>query len=85
MSQNADVIDKVRTSFTENHRLTVREIADEVGISRGSENTILTKNLGMRSVVAKSVPMLLLPEQQQLRHEVERRTYWSAPIGTLSS
>jgi hypothetical protein len=32
-SQNADVIDKVRTIIMEDHRLTIRESADEVGIS----------------------------------------------------
>jgi hypothetical protein len=31
----------------EDCRLTVREIADEVGIGRRSANTIVTKNLGM--------------------------------------
>jgi hypothetical protein len=32
-SQNADVIDKVQTLIMEGRRLTVREIADEGGIS----------------------------------------------------
>jgi hypothetical protein len=45
----------------EDRCLTVREIADEVGISSGSANTILTKDLGMRRVAAKFVPKLLLP------------------------
>jgi hypothetical protein len=46
--------------------MTVWEIADEVGISRGSTNTILTEDLGMRRVVPKFALKLLLPEQQQL-------------------
>jgi histone-lysine N-methyltransferase SETMAR len=54
----------------EDRRLTVREIADEVGFSRGSANTILTEDVGMRRVAAKFVPKLLSPEQQQLRLEV---------------
>jgi histone-lysine N-methyltransferase SETMAR len=69
-SRNADVIDKVRTLIMEDRRLTVREIADEVGISRGSANTILTEDVGMRRVAAKFVPKLLSPEQQQLCLEV---------------
>jgi hypothetical protein len=63
-SRNADGIDKVWTSIMKDRRLTIREIADEVGISRGSANTILTEDLGMQRVVAKSVPKLLLLEQQ---------------------
>ncbi|XP_033606072.1 uncharacterized protein LOC117282053 [Cryptotermes secundus] len=54
----------------QDRRLAICEIADEVGISRGSANTILTDDLGMRRVAAKFVPKLLSPEQQQLRLEV---------------
>jgi hypothetical protein len=57
--------------------LTVQEIADEVGISRGSANMISTKDLGMRRVAAKSVPKLLSPEQQQLHLEVEQMLEWA--------
>ncbi|PNF42337.1 hypothetical protein B7P43_G03673, partial [Cryptotermes secundus] len=69
-SQNADVIEKVRTLIMGDRRLTIREVADEVRISRGYANTILTEDLGMRRVAAKFVPKLLSPEQQQLRLEV---------------
>jgi hypothetical protein len=54
----------------EDRRLTVQEIADGVGISRDSANTILTKDFGMRRAVEKFVPKLLSPVQQQLRLEV---------------
>jgi hypothetical protein len=40
----------------EDHRLTFREIAEDVGIRRGSTNTILTQDFVMQRVVAKSVP-----------------------------
>jgi AraC-like DNA-binding protein len=50
--------------------LTVREIADEVGISICSANSILTEDLQMCRVVVKFVPKLLSQEQQQLRLEV---------------
>ncbi|PNF38778.1 hypothetical protein B7P43_G12822, partial [Cryptotermes secundus] len=52
-SRNADVIEKVWTLIMEDRRLAIREVADEVGISRGSANTILTEDLGMRRVAAK--------------------------------
>jgi orotate phosphoribosyltransferase-like protein len=46
-SQNADAIDRVWPSIMEERRLTIREIADEVEISRGTTNTVLTEDLGM--------------------------------------
>jgi hypothetical protein len=52
--------------------LTVREIADEVGISTGSAHSIVTEDLHMCRVVVKFVPRLLSQEQQQLRLEVAR-------------
>ncbi|PNF40629.1 hypothetical protein B7P43_G05903 [Cryptotermes secundus] len=55
MSRNAYVIEKVRV-IMEDRRLAIREVADEVGISRGSANTILTEDLGMRRVAAKFCP-----------------------------
>jgi len=42
-----------------NRRLTVREVADEVGISVGSCHQIFTGKLQMRRVSAKFVPRLL--------------------------
>jgi ribosomal protein S25 len=70
MNRNAEVIDKVQKSIMEYCHLTIQEIAVEVGISRGSANTILTEDLGMRRVVEKFLPKLLSPEQQKLHLEV---------------
>jgi ribosomal protein S14 len=58
-SRNANVIENVRSLILENCRLTVREIADGVGISTGSAHSILTEDLYMCRVVAKFVPKLL--------------------------
>jgi hypothetical protein len=69
-SRNANVIENMRSLILEGRRLTVREIADEVGISTGSAHSILTEDLHMCRVVAKSVPKLLSQEHQQLRLEV---------------
>jgi hypothetical protein len=54
----------------EDRRLTVREIADEVGISTGSAHLVVTEGLHMFRVFVKFVPKLLSQEQQQLRLEV---------------
>jgi len=55
-SRNEEMIAKVRTIFRNNRRLTVREIADDCGISVGSCNAILTDDLAhemcMREVCA---------------------------------
>jgi hypothetical protein len=69
-SRNADVIENVHSLILEDRRLTVREIADEVGISTSSEHSIVTEDLHMCRVVAKSVPKLLLQEKQQLCLEI---------------
>jgi hypothetical protein len=68
--RNANAIENMRSPILEDCPLTVREIADEVGISTGSAHSIITEDLLMCRVVAKFVPKLLSREQQQLRLEV---------------
>jgi hypothetical protein len=46
-SRNLAVINKVLSLVTEDCQLTVREIANDIGISDGSANAILTDDLGM--------------------------------------
>jgi len=50
----------------QDRRVTVRELAEEVGISTGSVHSILTDGLVLRRVSAKFVPKLLTMEQKQL-------------------
>jgi hypothetical protein len=54
----------------EDRRLTVREIANDIGISDSSAHAIFTDDLGMRRVAAKFVPKLLSCEQEELRLDV---------------
>jgi AraC-like DNA-binding protein len=63
-SRNANDIENVCSLILEDRHMTVREIADEVGISTGSAHFILTEDLHMCRVVAKFVPKLLSQEQQ---------------------
>jgi hypothetical protein len=65
-SWNANVIENVCSMILEDRRLTIREIADEAGISTGSAHSVLTEDLHMCRVVNKCVPKLLSQEQQQL-------------------
>ena len=56
----------------QDRRVTVRELVEEVGISTGSVNFILTDDLAMRRVSAKFMPKLLTMEQKKLRLEVSQ-------------
>ena len=63
-------IDEINTLVQANRRLTVRELAEECGISAGSCHHILTEELKMHRVAAKFVPRLMTSDQQAHRVEV---------------
>jgi hypothetical protein len=52
-SRNDELIDQVRTVVMQDHRVIVRELAEEVGKSAGSVHSILTDDLSMRRVSTK--------------------------------
>jgi len=52
--------------------LTVREVAEEVSISKRVCHEILTENLGMHRIAAKFVPRLLTDDQKQNRVDVSQ-------------
>ena len=54
----------------DNHRITIREIADDVGISFGLCQAIFTNVLSIKSAAAKIVPKLLNFEQKQRRMDI---------------
>nr|XP_050038879.1 uncharacterized protein LOC126536027 [Dermacentor andersoni] len=70
--RNDQGIAKVNAVVMQDRRVTMREIAEEVGISTFSAHSIMTKNLAMKRVAAKFVPKLLAVEQKQLRVEVSQ-------------
>ena len=63
-------IDEINTLVQANRRLTVRELAEECGISVGSCHHILTEELKMHRVAAKFVPRLMTSDQQAHRVQV---------------
>ena len=63
LSRNDEKINAVVNLVNENRRITIRQVAEAVGISYGSAETILTEDLGMTRVCAQWVPHLLIPEQ----------------------
>ena len=63
-STNDDHVERVRAVIRGNRRLTVREVADEMGICIGSCHKIFTEKLQMCRVCAKFVPRLLTDDQK---------------------
>ncbi|XP_049528128.1 histone-lysine N-methyltransferase SETMAR-like [Dermacentor silvarum] len=72
--QNDQVIAEVNAVVMRDRRVTIREIAEEVGIITFSAHSIMTEDLAMKTVAAKFVPKLLTVKQKQLRVEVSQDT-----------
>ena len=77
-STNDDHVEKFRAVIRGNRRLTVREVADEVGISVGPFHQIFTEQLQMGRVSAKFVPRLLTDDQKENRFEISQELLASA-------
>ena len=71
-SRNEEIIAKVSTIFRNNRRLTVREVADDCGISVGSCDAILTDDMHIKRVCVKFVPRLLTDVQCEKRQTIVR-------------
>ena len=63
-SHTEETVARVREIIRADRRLTIREVAEEVRIAFGMCQKILTEDLRMRCVTAKSVPCLLSAEQK---------------------
>ncbi|XP_049516978.1 histone-lysine N-methyltransferase SETMAR-like [Dermacentor silvarum] len=70
--RNDQVIPEVNAVVMRDRRVTIREIAEEVGISTFSADSFMTEDLAMKRVAAKFMPKLLTVEQKQLRVEVSQ-------------
>ncbi|XP_018051304.1 PREDICTED: putative uncharacterized protein FLJ37770 [Atta colombica] len=57
-------VEEVKKIVMENRRITIREIAEDVGISVGSRHAIFSDLLDMKRVAAKFVPKLLNFDQK---------------------
>ncbi len=66
-SRTEENIAKIHQIMHENRQLTVRSIAEQVNIDRGTVRKILIEDLDMRKVCAKMVPKKLTEEQKQRR------------------
>jgi len=69
-STNEDHVETVRAVTRRNRRLTVREVADEVGVSIGSCHQIFTEKLQMRRVSVKFASRLLTDDKRTVLKSV---------------
>jgi len=77
-STNDDHVDRVRAVIRGNRRLTVREVADKVGISIGSRHQNVTEKLQMRRVSAKLMQRFLTDDQKENRVEISQQLLGNA-------
>jgi hypothetical protein len=62
-NRNDELIGQVRTLVMQDHRVTVRELVEEVGIRTGSVHSILTDDLSMRRMSAKRGSCIMTTHQ----------------------
>jgi len=74
-SKTNETVALVREIIRNNRRLTIREVAEDVGISYGWCQEILTKELSMSRIAAKFVPRLLTDEQKQNRKTIAQELF----------
>jgi hypothetical protein len=66
------MVDKVHSVMLDKQRLTNRQLSKELGLSFGSGESIMTKDLGKKRISIKFVPKLLTVEQKETRLAVAR-------------
>jgi len=71
-STNDDHVERVCAVIYGHRRLTVREVADEVGIGIGSCYQIFTEKLQIRHFSAKFMPRLLTDDQKDKCVEISQ-------------
>ncbi|UYV69131.1 hypothetical protein LAZ67_6002522 [Cordylochernes scorpioides] len=69
-STTDEKINEVEKMILANHRITVREVAEDLNISIGSYHSIFINDLGIRRVATKFVPKLLNCDQKQHRMNI---------------
>ncbi|XP_077514203.1 histone-lysine N-methyltransferase SETMAR-like [Amblyomma americanum] len=70
--RNDQVIAEMNDVVMRDHRVTIQEIVEKVGVSTFSAHSIITEDLAMKTVAAKFVLKLLTVQQKQLRVELSQ-------------
>lgn len=66
-SRTDDNVQRVRDVLNSDRRLSVRMIADQIGIDKMTVHNIVSEDLAMRKICAKLVPKILTHDQKQSR------------------
>ena len=66
-------IEAVKKMMLDNRRNTIREVADDIGISFGSCQAIFTDALSLKREAAKIVPKLQMFKQKQRRMDIAQK------------
>jgi len=69
-SKPQENVERVSERIRSNRRLTIREISEDLNISYGSVQNIITTDLNMRRVSAKFVQCVLTVEHKQHRFSI---------------
>ena len=64
-SRTPENVEHVQAAINKDQQLKVRELEADLGIPKTTVSEILTQNFGMKHVVAKFFPWLLLPQQKE--------------------
>ena len=73
-SMTVEIVKKIKEIVLSNRRITIREVAEEIGISFGSCHAIFKDTLGLRRVAAKFVPKLLNFQQKLNRKNISEES-----------
>ncbi len=68
-SRTSDMIEEVREMLARDRRLTLRLMAEELGIGKETVRTIVREDLGKRKICSRFVPHRLTAEQKEKRME----------------
>ena len=71
-NENTEAVKKI---VMENRRITIRKVAEDVGISVGSCHAIFSDILGLKRVAAKFVPKLLNFDQKSRRMTIAQEMF----------
>ena len=79
-----EMIEKIHDMVLSDRRIEVREIVEATGISQGTVFSILLEKLGMKKMLARCVPRLLLKENKRIVWST-LRLVWRFSVAILTS
>ena len=81
-SKTPENVDHVWAAINKDCQLTVWELEVDLGIPKTTVSEILTQDYGIKRVIAKFIPQLLLPEHHAAVANDTERTVWGPKVPT---